>query len=488
MDLWQADARELGALYRRGATTPVEVLEALYGRIDRHDRGLGCFLALLRDDARAAAVASAARHRRDEPLSPLDGVPVAIKDNLCLRGHRATAGSRILENYVATYDAHVVERLAAAGAIALGKTNMDEFAMGSSSENSGFRPVKNPWDPSKVPGGSSGGSAAAVAAGFAPLGLGSDTGGSVRQPAAFSGVFGLRPTYGAVSRYGLIAFASSLDQIGPFARTAADAAALLQAIAGRDTRDATCSGADRGDYGARLEAGVRGLRVGVPREYFVSGLDPEMAAAVQAVLARLESAGASLVPVSLPHTDHGIATYYVVANAEASSNLARFDGVRYGLRVAGDTLAGMVEATRSRGFGAEVKRRIMLGTYALSAGYYDAYYLRGLRVRALIREDFRRALAGTDVLVTPTSPTPAFALGERTGDPLAMYLSDVYTVPSALAGIPGLAVPCGRSKAGLPLSVQVLGRPFAEATLFQVAAAIEREFPLLPRVAPLEGG
>ncbi|OGL13492.1 MAG: aspartyl/glutamyl-tRNA amidotransferase subunit A, partial [Candidatus Rokubacteria bacterium RIFCSPLOWO2_02_FULL_72_37] len=426
----------LAEAYRRGETTPSAVAEAHLARIDALDPKIGAYLTVTRDRALAAAAAADARWRAGTPRGPLDGVPLALKDVLCTRGVRTTCGSRILEGFVPPYDATVVERLEAAGAVLLGKTNMDEFAMGSSTEHSAFGPTRNPWDLTRVPGGSSGGSAAAVAADMAAGALGTDTGGSVRQPAAFCGVVGFKPTYGRVSRYGLVAFASSLDQVGTFARDARDTALLLAAIAGHDPRDATSLEAPVPDYTAALAGGVRGLRLGIPREYFGTGIDPEVDRAVREAIATLRGLGAATEEVSLPTTDYGIAVYYVLAPAEASSNLARYDGVKYGLRVSGaKDLIEMESRTRAAGFGAEVKRRVMLGTYALSAGYYDAYYGRAQKVRTLVRRDLETALARVDVLVAPTAPGVAFRLGEKE-DPLAMYLNDVFTVPSSLAGFP----------------------------------------------------
>jgi aspartyl-tRNA(Asn)/glutamyl-tRNA(Gln) amidotransferase subunit A len=407
------------------------------------------------------------------PGGPLAGVPVAIKDLIDIEGVPTTCGSRILEGYRPPFTATVVERLEAAGAVVLGKTNMDEFAMGSSNENSAYKPTRNPWDVTRVPGGSSGGSAAAVAAGMAPLSLGSDTGGSIRQPAALCGVVGLKPTYGRVSRYGLVAFASSLDQIGPFARTVEDCALAASVLFGPDDRDATSAGREVPDFTAALAGGAKGLRIGVPWGFLEKGVDAATLSAFRDALAALESAGALVVPVELPHAGHAIATYYIVATAEASSNLARYDGVRYGLRVdAGRDLRETYGRTRDRGFGAEVKRRIILGTFVLSSGYHDAYYVRAQKVRTLIRRDFEQAFESCDVVATPTTPSPAFRFGEKTDDPLAMYLADVFTVPANLAGIPGLSVPCGFAD-GLPVGLQFLGRAFDEESLFRAGHAYQ---------------
>ena len=405
-------------------------------------------------------------------------MPVALKDNLCVSGMPTTAGSRILEGYRPPYSATVVERLEAAGAVILGKTNCDEFAMGSSTEHSAFGPSKNPWDPTRTPGGSSGGSAVAVAAGFTPIALGSDTGGSVRQPAALCGIVGLKPTYGRVSRYGLIAFASSLDQVSPFARTVADAALVADVIGGADPHDATCAAREAPACASRLGQDINGMRVGVPRHLLERGVDPEVAAAFDAAILTLESLGASVSTVELPHSDYSIPVYYLVATAEASSNLARYDGVRYGFRAPGaSTLGEVYAATRHAGFGAEVKRRIMLGTYALSAGYYDAFYLKAQQVRTLIRRDFEQALRQVDVIALPTSPTPAFRLGERLEDPLQMYLADVFTVGASLAGLPAISVPCGTTRQPLPIGLQLTGRAWEDATVCQIAAAFERAAP-----------
>ena len=411
---------------------------------------------------------------RGEELPVLAGVPLGIKDVLAMHGAPATAGSLILKGYRPPYDATVVSKLDEAGAILLGKLNCDEFAMGSSNENSAYGRVLNPRALDRVPGGSSGGSAAAVAADFAMATLGTDTGGSIRQPAAFCGVVGLLPTYGRVSRFGLIAFASSLDRIGPLTRNVKDAAAVLHVLAGRDSLDATSSDRPVPDYVASLSAPVEGLRVGVPEEYFGEGLDPEIRAAIEAVLSKLKTAGCTIHLVSLPHTRYAVPTYYVIATAEASSNLSRFDGVRFGLRSEeAKTLSEMFRKTRDAGFGAEVKRRILLGTYALSAGYYDAYYRKAQQVRTLLTRDFLKAFTEVDVLVAPVTPTPAFKLGEKTGDPVQMYLEDIYSVAASLAGICGISVPCGQTAAGLPIGVQIMAKHFDEATLLQAAQAVE---------------
>jgi aspartyl-tRNA(Asn)/glutamyl-tRNA(Gln) amidotransferase subunit A len=472
---------ELTAAYRRRETTPTEATEAYLARIEKLDERVGAYLTVTRDHALVTARAADARYRDGAPRGPLDGVPLAYKDVLCTRGVTTTCGSRILEGFVPPYDATVVARLAAAGAVMLGKTNMDEFAMGSSTEHSAFHPTRNPWDLDRVPGGSSGGSAAAVAGGLAVAALGTDTGGSVRQPAAFCGVVGVKPTYGRVSRYGLVAFASSLDQVGPLVRDVRDAALLLHVIAGVDPHDATSVDEAVPDYAALLAGGVKGLKLGVPREYFGEGLDPEVEAGVRAAIARLRDLGATVEDVSLPNTDYGLAVYYIVAPAEASSNLARYDGVKYGLRAAGGKdLIDMESRTRAAGLGAEVKRRIMLGTYALSAGYYDAYYGRAQKVRTLVRRDFDAAFAHVDLLVAPTTPSVAFKHGEK-ADPLAMYLNDVFTVPGSLAGLPALSMRCGFNAAGLPIGLQLIGRPFDEARLLRCAYAYEQATDWLSR-------
>jgi aspartyl-tRNA(Asn)/glutamyl-tRNA(Gln) amidotransferase subunit A len=456
-------------------TTASALAQDFYTRIRKVDGEIGAFLTLCEERALAQAGRIDALAAAGKPLPPLAGVPVAIKDVMVTSGVRTTAGSKILENFVPPYDCTAVARLEAAGAVILGKLNCDEFAMGSSNENSAYHPVHNPRDKSRVPGGSSGGSAAAVAAGMAVATLGSDTGGSIRQPASFCGVVGLKPTYGRVSRYGLIAFASSLDHIGPFANSVKDAALVLRTIAGRDPMDSTSAEVPVPDYVAELEKPVRGLKVGVAKEYFGEGLDSEVRAAVETAIQRLAALGCEIVPVWLPHSEYAIPTYYIVATAEASSNLARFDGVRYGFRATGaKSLSEMYRRTRDGGFGMEVKRRIMLGTYALSAGYYDAYYLKAQKVRTLLTRDFDEAFNKVDVIAAPTCPTPAFKLGEKVNDPLAMYLADIYTVTANLAGIPGISVPCGENHEKLPIGLQLFARHFDEATLLRVAHAHEQ--------------
>jgi aspartyl-tRNA(Asn)/glutamyl-tRNA(Gln) amidotransferase subunit A len=454
--------------------TAADVAREFLDRADRSAPRLNTYLHRDREETLAAAARVDARIAAGETLSPLAGVPVALKDNLCTRGIPTTCGSRILEGYRPPYDAHVVERLREAGAVFAGKTNCDEFAMGSSTENSAYFPTKNPWDLERVPGGSSGGSAATVAALEAPLALGSDTGGSVRQPAAFCGVFGLKPTYGAVSRYGLVAFASSLDQIGPFARTARDTALLYNAICGRDPRDMTSRSEALPVPLEDLERGVKGMKLGIPRDLIGEGVNPEILASLEKVARTLGEEGAEILDVTLPHARYSIATYYLIAPAEASSNLARYDGVRYGFRAGEGDLQSMYAATRGKGFGREVRRRILLGTYALSAGYYDAYYLRAMKVRTLVRKDFEDAFSRADALLLPTTPTPPFKLGEKVDDPLAMYLNDIFSIPASLAGAPALSFPAGMTRSGLPIGLQLVGRPFDEARLLRIARAWER--------------
>jgi aspartyl-tRNA(Asn)/glutamyl-tRNA(Gln) amidotransferase subunit A len=474
----------LAAAFTRGEASPVAVTEAYLARIGALDGKVGAYLTVMRDEAIAAARAAEARHRAKAPLGPLDGAPIALKDVFTTRGVRTTCGSRMLEAFVPPYDATLVTRLKAAGAVILGKTNMDEFAMGSSTEHSAFHVTRNPWDLARVPGGSSGGSAAAVAGGLAAGSFGTDTGGSVRQPAAFCGVVGFKPTYGRISRYGLIAFASSLDHVAPFALDIEDTALLLGATAGHDPLDATSVEAPVPDYVGALRGGVSRLRIGVPDEYFGAGLDPEIERAVRAAVEVLRGLGASVEPVSLPSTQHGVATYYIVAPAEASSNLARYDGVKYGLRVPGKDLIDMMSRTRAAGFGAEVKRRIMLGTYALSTGYHDAYYGQAQKVRTLVRRDFERAFERVDVLAAPTTPSVAFAHGAK-ADPLAMYMNDVYTIPASMTGLPAISIPCGFTAIGLPIGLQLIGRALEEPTILRVAHAYEQATPWHERTPSL---
>ena len=455
-------------------TSARELAQEFYAQIEQRNPELNAFLALCPDRAYAQADRVDAIVAQGKPLGRLAGVPVAIKDVISTEGVRTTCGSKILEDYTPPYDATAIERLERAGAVIMGKTNCDEFAMGSSNENSAYGPVRNPIALDRVPGGSSGGSAAAVAAGLSVVALGTDTGGSIRQPGAYCGVPAMMPTYGRVSRYGLIAFASSLDRIGPFATNITDAATVMSVIAGHDSNDSTSAALAVPEYAAEIEKSVAGLRIGMPEDYFGAGLDAEVKNKVQAGITLLERHGCKRVPLKMPHTDYAIATYYVIATAEASSNLARYDGVRYGLRVQGNTLMEMYRKTRERGFGPEVKRRIMLGTYALSSGYYDAYYLRAQKVRSLIARDFAEAFEKVDAIITPTAPTAAFRLGEKTADPLEMYLADIYTVTGSLAGVPGISVPCGKSAAGLPIGMQIFGSHFGEARILQLARGFEK--------------
>jgi aspartyl-tRNA(Asn)/glutamyl-tRNA(Gln) amidotransferase subunit A len=476
MNFANTSATELAKLIAAGETTARAAVESSLDAAEKLNESLNAFLEIDRNGAPKRA--------DDNNSGALAGIPVAVKDNLCVQGMQTSCGSRILGDYHPPYNATVIERLQNAGAVIIGKTNCDEFAMGSSNENSAFGPVKNPWDTSRVPGGSSGGSAAAVAAGIVPVALGSDTGGSVRQPASLCGVFGLKPTYGRNSRYGLVAFASSLDQVGIFARSAKDVARVLGIIAGRDHHDATTADVPVPDYAAQLtgDSDLKGARMGLPRSLFGEGLDAEVRTTVEAAVDVYRDLGAEIVDVELPNAQYSIAVYYIIATAEASSNLARFDGVRYGFRAEdAPELRQMYRKTREEGFGAEVKRRIMLGTYVLSAGYYDAYYGKAQQVRSLIKQDFRRAFESCDAIITPTSPTPAFLLGEKVDNPLAMYLNDIYTVTANLAGIPGLNVPCGLSSARLPIGFQLLGAYWSEPTLFKLAHAYETAQPFTER-------
>ncbi|MHB1043352.1 MAG: Asp-tRNA(Asn)/Glu-tRNA(Gln) amidotransferase subunit GatA [Eubacteriales bacterium] len=474
MDLYRLTARELHELLVKREISAVEINEAVFGRIDAVESKVNAYITPTRQDALEKARLVDRKIASGEPLQPLAGIPVAVKDNMCTKGTRTTAGSKILYNFVPPYSATVVNKLDVAGAAVAGKTNMDEFAMGSSTENSGFFLTKNPWDTARVPGGSSGGSAAAVAAGECILALGSDTGGSIRQPASCCGVVGLKPTYGVVSRYGLIAYASSLDQIGPLARDVTDCAILFGAIAGHDPMDSTSARYEVPNYTAFLKDDVRGLKIGVPREYMAEGIEQGVREAVEGAMRLFESLGAVVEYTSLPHTEYALPAYYLIAPAEASSNLARYDGVRYGYRAeAVEDVVDMFMKTRSQGFGTEVKRRIMLGTYALSSGYYDAYYLKALKVRTLIKEDFDRAFENYDVLLSPTSPTVAFHIGEKSDDPLQMYLSDICTLSVNLAGIPAISLPCGFS-GGMPVGLQLMGRHFDEGTILRAAYAFEQ--------------
>ncbi|MEE8425508.1 MAG: Asp-tRNA(Asn)/Glu-tRNA(Gln) amidotransferase subunit GatA [Elusimicrobiota bacterium] len=481
------NSTELGACgiaerVRKGELKAEDSVTASLDRIKAKDQDIKAFITVLEERAMEKARLLDKRRSSGKPLGRLAGVAVALKDNIMMSGARATAGSKILANYDAVYDAHVVERLEEEGAIIVGKTNLDEFAMGSSTEHSAFFPTKNPWDAKRVPGGSSGGSAAAVACGMVPIAFGSDTGGSIRQPAAFCGVVGLKPSYGAVSRYGLIAFASSLDQIGPFARTVEDAALALGVVAGHDARDSTSAPAAAQDFLAQLKGDLKGKKIGLPKEYFGEGLDPEIEKSVRDAGKCFEELGAELVEISLPSTTYSLSAYYILANCEASANLARFDGMRYGLRAeGGGGLLETYQASRGEGFGPEVKLRIMLGTYALSSGYYDAYYLKAQKARTLIRRDFAEAFKKVDLLLAPTAPTAAFAFGEK-AEPLQMYLSDALTVPGNISGCAGVSIPCGKTQAGLPIGLQLMGRPSEEGLLLRAAARFEEKnpFPVCP--------
>ncbi|MBI5815521.1 MAG: Asp-tRNA(Asn)/Glu-tRNA(Gln) amidotransferase subunit GatA [Nitrospinae bacterium] len=473
-DICALTLHELSALLEKGEVTSEQATKAYLGRIAAHDKTLNSYVTVDAEGAMKQAAEADAR-RAKGGRGPLLGVPLGIKDVMATKGLRTTCSSKMLENFIPPYDAFVIKKLKQAGAVILGKTNMDEFAMGSSTENSHFGATKNPWDISKIPGGSSGGSAAAVSADLCAASLGSDTGGSIRQPASLCGIVGLKPTYGRVSRFGLVAFASSLDQIGPMTKDVRDCAMMMNAIAGHDDMDSTSANAPVPDHTAGLDDGVKGLTIGVPKEYFVEGMDPAVEQSVRSAIKALEQAGAAVKEVSLPHTKYGVPAYYVLAPAEASSNLARYDGVKYGYRAESSAgLAGMYKKTRAEGFGPEVKRRIMLGTYALSSGYYDAYYLKAQKVRTLIKDDFMNAFREVSVIVAPTAPTAAFGIGEKADDPLQMYLSDIFTINCNLAGIPGISVPCGFTPAGLPVGLQVFGGFFAEPLLLRVARAVEK--------------
>jgi aspartyl-tRNA(Asn)/glutamyl-tRNA(Gln) amidotransferase subunit A len=474
LDFTRLTIEDAAELLARREISAVELARAALKRVRITNGDVHSFITVTEDMALAQARAADARRARGE-AGPLLGLPVAIKDVILTKGIRTTAGSKILADFIAPYDATVTRKLLDAGAVCIGKTNCDEFAMGSSTENSGFMVTRNPWDGERVPGGSSGGSAAAVAAHQCLGALGTDTGGSIRQPAACCGIVGMKPTYGRVSRYGVIAYASSLDQVGPMAKTVADCAHLLTVIAGHDPHDSTSVNRDVPDYRKGLDGTIKGLRVGIPKEYFVEGMQAEVEQAVRAAVHTLETLGAQVSEVSLPHTEYAIPTYYLIATAEASSNLARYDGIKYGLRLAErESLLTMYQRTRAGGFGTEVKRRIMLGTYALSAGYYDAYYLKAQKVRTLIRRDFAEVFATQDVIVTPTAPTTAFRIGEKTSDPLQMYLSDIFTISINLAGLPGLSLPCGFDRSGMPIGLQIVGRPFEEEKVLQAAYAYEQ--------------
>ncbi len=471
--LFRLDIKTLSNLLLKKEIRPVEVVESVFKQIEKAEPSVKAYITLTSDEAIKQA------HLAEGLISEgkatiLTGIPFAIKDNICTRGIRTTCASRILENFIPPYESTVTERLKDSGYILLGKTNMDEFAMGSSTENSAFFTTRNPWDFMRIPGGSSGGSAAAVAADECIASLGSDTGGSIRQPAALCGVVGLKPTYGAVSRYGLIAFASSLDQIGPITKTVWDSAAIMTYIAGHDPRDSTSAPYPPKDYTARIDRDIKGVKIGIPEEYFIEGMDMEVRDAVLEAVRLLNSMGAEIINISLPHTGYAVATYYILATSEASSNLARYDGVKYGLRIEGENLIDMYMKTRSKGFGDEVKRRIMLGTYALSSGYYEAYYKKAQQVRTLIKRDFDEAFQKVDVIITPTSPTPAFKIGEKVSDPLQMYLSDIFTISVNLAGVPAISIPCGFSSDNLPIGLQIIGRPFEEETILNIAYCYEQ--------------
>ncbi|HUJ17780.1 MAG TPA: Asp-tRNA(Asn)/Glu-tRNA(Gln) amidotransferase subunit GatA [Nitrospirota bacterium] len=475
MELCQRTIHELHEMLKKGETTSAAITESVLSRIASVDDRVKAYITVTAEEARAHAAAADKRMKAGVVASPLQGIPIAVKDNMCTAGIKTTCASKILGNFVPPYDATVVARLKEAGAVLCGKPNMDEFAMGSSTENSGFFITKNPWDLARIPGGSSGGSAAATAADECIGSLGSDTGGSIRQPAACCGVVGLKPTYGRVSRYGLVAFASSLDQIGPITKDVSDTAILMNVIAGHDPKDSTSADIAKPDFTKALKRDVKGLKVGLPREYFIDGMDPEVERAVRQAVKTLESLGAAIVDVSLPNTRYAVATYYILATSEASSNLARYDGVKYGYRAASPKdLLDMYKRSRDEGFGPEVKRRIMLGTYALSAGYYDAYYKKGQQVRTLIKHDFDEAFKTVDVIATPTAPTAAFKIGEKSADPLQMYLSDIFTISVNLAGIPGISIPCGFTSANLPIGLQILGKHFDEESVIHTAYAYEQ--------------
>jgi aspartyl-tRNA(Asn)/glutamyl-tRNA(Gln) amidotransferase subunit A len=474
MELYQLTIHELKDKLSKREVSAGDIASSVFQRIEALEKDVRAYITLMRDAAFAQAERADDLIKKGEG-GPLTGIPIALKDIVCTKGVLTTCGSKMLSNFVPPYDATVIEKLKEAGAIFTGKTNMDEFAMGSSTETSFYGPSRNPWDLERIPGGSSGGSAAAVAADECIAAIGSDTGGSIRQPAALCGVVGMKPTYGRVSRFGLIAFASSLDQIGPFTKDVEDCAIMMNVLSGYDHRDSTSASEGAPDYRQFLGRGIKGLTIGIPKEYFVGGLDPEVEKAVRQAIKTLENAGARCIEVSLPHTEYCLAVYYIVAPAEASSNLARYDGVKYGFRAPeARDLLDMYKKTRSAGFGDEVKRRIMIGTYALSSGYYDAYYKKASQVRALIKQDFDNAFKTCDALLTPTTPTPAFRIGEKTDDPLQMYLSDLFTISANLAGIPGISVPCGYSSSGLPIGVQFLAAHFQEGRLIQIASEYEK--------------
>jgi len=475
LTLNQLTAHEVVNLIKKKKITAHEVLQDIFNQIDKVDNLIKAFLVFTREEAFKQAKEIDEKVKNGEALPPLAGVAVAIKDIIATQGTETTCGSKILKGFIPPYNATVINKLKEAGAIIIGKTNMDEFAMGSSTENSAFGPTYNPWDLERVPGGSSGGSAAAVAAAETHLALGTDTGGSIRQPASFCGIVGLKPTYGRVSRYGLIAFASSFDQVGTLTKDVEDSALVMNIISGKDYKDSTSANIEVPDYLKSCREGIEDLKIGIPREYFIEGLDPEIKSAIKSALKLFEKLGAKIEVISLPHTEYALPAYYLISTAEASSNLARYDGVQYGYTAEDyKDLSSMYQKTRSEGFGSEVKRRIMLGTYALSSGYYDAYYLKAQKVRTLIKEDFDKAFSKYDILITPTSPTPAFKLKEKMADPLTMYLSDIYTIPINLAGIPAISLNCGYSKNNLPISLQIIGKPFYEETIIRAAYNFEQ--------------
>lgn len=485
MKLFNQPAHVLHDMLVNKEITAVELANCLFDRMDEVEGEVKAYLTELRENALAQAKAVDEKIARGEAIAFLEGIPGAIKDNICTKGVKTTCASKMLENFVPPYDATVMEKLQVQNPVILGKTNMDEFAMGGSTENSAFYPTHNPWNRECVPGGSSGGSAAAVGAGTAIWALGSDTGGSIRQPASFCGVVGMKPTYGRVSRYGLVAFASSLDQIGPVTRDVTDCAHIMNIISGYDKRDSTSVNSEVPDYTKSLVNDVKGLKIGLPKEYFVPGMDEDVEKAVRAAIKQLEDLGAEVVEISMPHTEYAVSAYYLIAPAEASSNLARYDGVSYGARVDGTDIVDMYKKTRSEKFGEEVKRRIMLGTYALSAGYYDAYYLQALKVRTLVKQDFDQAFEKVDVIIAPTAPTPAYKIGDMISDPMKMYLQDVCTIPVNLAGVPGISLPCGLSHAGMPIGLQIIGKPLGEETLIRTAYTFEQNTDHHKRVAPL---
>lgn len=474
MKLYAKPAHELHEMLLKKEISSTELTKDVLARMDETEDKVRAYITETRETALQAAAAADEKLARGETIAYFEGIPGAIKDNICTKGVKTTCASKMLENFVPPYDATVVEHLAAERPVILGKLNMDEFAMGGSTENSAFHETRNPWNTDCVPGGSSGGSAAAVAAGSAIWALGSDTGGSIRQPASFCGVVGMKPTYGRVSRYGLVAFASSLDQIGPVTRDVTDAAHLLQVIAGHDEYDSTSSASEVPDFAGALREDVKGLKIGVPKEFFVKGMDAEVEASVRGAIKKFEELGADVQEISLPHTEYAISVYYLIAPAEAATNLERYDGVSYGARVDGADVVEMMTKTRSEKFGEEVKRRILIGNYALSAGYYDAYYLKALKVRRLIKEDYDKAFQSVDVIVAPTAPTPAYKIGAMTNDPLKMYLQDVYTVPLNLAGLPGISLPCGYSGSKMPIGLQIIGKPLDEATVLRAAYTYEQ--------------